>query len=292
MLFNTYISQLRTQVGDTPERKHIDWIGDGATTAFQMPLDTFPVLDQTATYSVKVNNALQTEITNYTLDKETGLLTMLAAPGNGISVTVDCFRVYLTDASWLLIVNNVTKSLGNDFFKEFVDTTNFTSTINMVSLPLTAFQPNCIAVYDFFYKPSINTDWTVIEEIGNWRYDSDNNVIYIGSRDSFSSTGLSLKIRGLKTFTLGVAVTDTVDVQDRYMTVIEYGAIARYWRYRYKSVVELVSKMTTEQSRTPLHELMMLSDRFDRAYEAEKAKLKPMKPVRIIPPFLVGGGRP
>ena len=50
--------------------------------------------------------------------------------------------------------------------------------------------------------------------------------------------------------------------------------------------------MTQESSRTPLQELIMLSDRFDRLYEQEKAKLKPGKPARIIPLYKEGGGRP
>ena len=81
-------------------------------------------------------------------------------------------------------------------------------------------------------------------------------------------------------------------MQDKFLTILEYGAIARYWRWRYKSVVELVSKMSQESSRTPLQELIMLSDRFDRLYELEKAKLKPGKPAHIIAPYKNGGGRP
>lgn len=110
--------------------------------------------------------------------------------------------------------------------------------------------------------------------------------------DAFPVTGEYIRLRGLKTYTLGTAVTDTIDVQDKFMTIVEYGCLARYWRWRYKDVIELVTKMATESSRTPLQELIMLSDRFDRLYEQEKAKLKPGKPAHIIPPYKQGGGRP
>lgn len=292
MTYATLISRLRTQVGDNRRRVHVDWVADGATTVFQMPADTFPVLDQAATYVVKFGGVTKTETTDYTLDKETGTLVTVSTQTNGTTITIDSSTVYLTDASWLQIINDVITSLGDDFFKEFVDETNFTVTANMLSLSLVVSQPNCIAVYEFAYRQTTANNWTQVEEYCNWRYDRENNKIYLGDRDAFTVTGELLKVRGLKTYTLGTVVGDTVDVQDKFMTIIEFGAIARCWKYRYRYVVELVSKMTQESSRTPLQEMIMLADRYDRDYEREKAKLKPAKPPRIIPQYKDGGGRP
>lgn len=291
MLYSALITELRNQTGDTRRRQHVDWTGDGSTNIFQFPADTFPVLDQTSTYVVKVAGATQTETTHYTLDKEAGTLVINSIPTNGQAITCDSSAVYVTDTGWMAIINAVIRSFGDDFFKEFVDTAH-TATANMLSLSLTSLQANCIAVYEFSRRTATTDDWTPVVQDCNWRYDRDNNAIYIGIRDAFTTTGELLRIRGLKTYTLGTAVSDTVDVQDKFLTVLEYGCIARYWRYRYKNVVELVSKMSQEASRTPLQELIMLSDRFDRLYEIEKGKLKPAKPARIIPPYKEGGGRP
>ena len=292
MIYATFIGQLRNQVGDTRRRIHVDWTGDGTTTIFQMPADTFPVLDQVGTYIIKVAGSTKTETTDYTLDKEAGTLTLNSAPTNGQAVTLDSSAVHLTDADWIAVVNNVIASLGDDFWKEFVDSTNFVTTANMLSLSLVASQPKAIAVYEFGYRRNTSEDWRPVEEITNWRYDRDNNIIYVGIRTAFTVASELFRIRGLTTYTLGTVIGDTVDVQDKFMTIVEYGCLARYWRWRYKSVVELVSKMTQENTRTPLQELIMLSDRFDRLYELEKAKLKPGKPARIIPPVKQGGGRP
>jgi hypothetical protein len=292
MTYATFIGQLRTQVGDTRRRVHVDWTANGTDTVFQMPDDTFPVYDDASTYTVKVAGVTKTETTDYTLDKETGTLTLNSPPTNGQAVTIDCSAVYLQDATWLDIVNNVIKSLGDDFWKEFVDETNFTTTANMLSLSLVASQPNCIAVYDFWHRKNTSENWVTVETYSNWRFDRENNKIYLSDRTAFTVAAELLKVRGLKTYTLGTTISATIDVQDRFLTILEYGSIARYWRYRYKSVVELVSKMSTEQTRTPLQELIMLSDRFDRAYEQEKAKLKPAKPPRVIPSHIEGGGRP
>jgi hypothetical protein len=291
MLYSALITSLRNQVGDTRRRVHVDWIGDGSLTVFQMPDDTFPVYEVSGTYIVRLAGATKTETTDYTLDKETGVLTMLTAPGNGVALTIDSSAVYLQDSSWLDVINSTIRSLGDDFFKEFVDAT-LTSTAGMTSMSLVATNPYCIAVYEIQYRQSTSSEWQTLETVTNWRYDRENNTFYVGRSDVFTVTGELLRIRGLKTYVIGTATTDTIDVQDRFLTIIEYGCVARYWRWRYKSVVELVSKMTQEASRTPLQELVMLSDRFDRMYEAEKAKLKPQKPPRTIPRFLEGGGRP
>lgn len=292
MTYSTFIGQLRTQVGDTRRRVHVNWVGDAITTIFQMPTDTFPIFDQVNTILVRRAGSIITEGTDFTLDRETGTLVMNVVPAVGETLTIDCSAVYLLDSTWLLIINDVIRSLGDDFWKEFVDEDNLKTTANMLSIPLSPHQEGCIAVYDFWYRPNNSVNWSTVENFTNWRYDRENNRIYIGDKYVFGASGEPLKIRGLKAYTLGTNITNAVDVQDRFLTIIEYGAVARYWRYRYKNVVELVSKLSTEPSRTPLQELIMLSDRFDRLYEIEKTKLKPQKPPRIIPQNKDGGGRP
>ena len=122
MLYSALITQLRNQVGDTRRRTHVDFTGDGSTTIFQLPTDTFPVLDQSGTYILKVAGTTQTETTNFTLDKDAGTIVFVTtAPTNGQAITWDASAVYLTDQNWLDIINQVIYSLGDDFWKEFID---------------------------------------------------------------------------------------------------------------------------------------------------------------------------
>lgn len=257
-----------------------------------MPFDTYPVLDQDGTYIVKVNGVTKTEVTDFTLDKETGTLVFLSTPTVNHPVTIDSSAVYITDDGCINITNDVINSLGDDFFYEFVDESGVTTTANMLSVALTSPQPNCIAVYDWSYRQSSSEDWMPVENFCNWRYSREDNKLYLSSRDAFTVTGHPMKIRGLKTFTQGSTASATLDVQTRYLTVLEYGFLARYYAWQYKRVIESITKMTTENTRTPLQEFMMLVDRFDRLFEKEKARLKPMKPARMIPVFKEGFGRP
>ena len=288
MTYATYISQLRTQTGDTARPVHVDFTGDGSTKIFPMPVDTYPILEDS--YTVKVDSVAQTETTHYTLDKEAGTITFVTAPTNGYAVTMDCSAVNLIDDTWLNIINDVIYSLGNDFFKETLDITSFTTTAYMTSLDLSAL--DLIAVCETWVRDSSSSEWQLIRSFANQRYDREDNKLYFGSREAFTETGKEIKLLGLLKYTIGTATSDTIDVQDRFLTIIEYGALARYYRYRYKSVIELVSKMTTEQTRTPLQELIMLSDRFDRSYEIEKRKLKPKKPTTHLSTYKEGLGRP
>lgn len=289
MTYAAKIAELRAQCGDIKRRVHVDWTGDAATTVFQLPDDTYPVLE--SSYQVRVGGTLQTESTQFTLDPVAGILTLVSTPGNGVNISLDATAVYLTDSDWMTVINNTITSLGDDFWKEFVDTT-LTTTAGALSVDLSTARPNCIAIYEFQHRRGSTDNWRVVDEFANWRFDRENNKLYVGRNDTFTSTGEAIRIRGLEGYRLGTIVGDTIDVQDRFMTIIEYGALARYWQWRYKSVVELVSKHSTESSRTPLQELMMLADRFTRQYEIEKAKLKPQKPPRVIPRYLEGGGRP
>ena len=292
MTYASYITTLRNEVGDVSRPVHVDWIADGATSVFQMPVDTFPVLDQSATYTLKKNGSLLTEGTDYTLDKDAGVIVMASTPSANDALAWDGRAIYLTDASWLAIVQDTIRSLGLDFFKEFTDTTTLTTTYQQTILPLATAFPRVFAVYQFQFQNSPTDRFVGVERYANWRFSREDQPLYSGTPDAFPQTGLPIKIRGLSGYNLGSAVTDTIDVQDMYMTIVQYGSIARYWQWRYKSVIELVSKMTQEPTRTPLQELMMLNDRFQRLYEAEKARLKPAKPARIIPAYKEGGGNP
>ena len=278
MLYSDFITALRHQVGDVSRPAHVDFIADGVTTIFQLPTDTFPILDQAGTYQLAKNGTPLSEGGDYSLDKDSGVIIVTSLPAANDALAWDGRATYLTDASWLAIINSTIQSLGLDFFKEFTDSTTLTTVANAVSVALASAFPQIFAVYLFQFQWQPGDNFVGVEKYANWRFSKEDQTIYVGTPDGIPASGLPIKIRGLNKYILGATVGATIDVQSQFMTIVEYGAIARYWRWRYKSVVELVSKMTQEPTRTPLQELMMLSDRFDRLYESEKARLKPMKP--------------
>lgn len=89
----TNLELLRKELSD-PFRYAFDrQTGDGETTVFKLSHGNV----QDSTYSVYVDNQLKTEGTDYTLDKENGLLTFVSAPADGKEVEVKYYFSAFSD---------------------------------------------------------------------------------------------------------------------------------------------------------------------------------------------------
>lgn len=291
-LYSTLIGKLRAKVGDYKRQKYVEWTGDGSATVFQMPTGTFPVLDVSGTYTVKVNGSTKAEGSDYTFDKLSGTLTLLVAPTDTHVVSVTCFAVHLRDEDWMNVINDVILGMGNDFFIEVTDDSTLVTTAGMLTLDISADFPKAIDVYGLWHRGSSSEEWCSVDNFANYRFDATSKKLHFGSSQDFPVSGQPIKIRLLKAYTLGTAISDTLEVQDKFETILMYGSEERYWQFRYQDVVELVTKRSQENTRSNLQELIMLSDRARRLYEQEKAKLKPAKPPRFIPTYIQGRGRP
>lgn len=289
MTYLTFIGELRKQLGDKAKPFSVSFEGDGTSTVFQLPENAYPVIDD-ATHQLYVNSVLQVDDTDYVFDEATGSFTMTIAPTNGVAVVMTGYSVRLTNADWLVLVNDVIRSLGKEFFREFIDT-SMSATVGATTISLTSAQPYCIDVYEFERRASTSLDWTPMEYTSNWRYDNENNTLRVASLSTFTTADL-LRVRGLKKYTLGATTAATLDVPDDMQQLVKLGCEEQYWRWRYKDVIESVSKTTTENTRTQLQEFVMLSDRARRLFEVDRARLKPKKPSRNIPKAIDGQGRP
>lgn len=279
------ILELRKEVGDVKKTVAANWTGDGTTKVFLLPLLTFPVLE--SSYTITVAGAGLTETTEFTIDRESGRIDLVSAPTNGQAVQFIGLRVALTDESWLEIIRDTVRAMGDDFWKEVTDIASYTTTANMLEKDISA--GNWVAIYDVYRRIASTSNFEIVT---NWRFSPDEGKLFFGDRDEFDTTGQALKVRGLKKYTLPTTTAGTFDVQDRYLTIVKYGAVARYWRYKMREVVETLSKVTQESTRTQLQEFIMLIDRYERWYERDFARLKPAKPARFIPKYIPGKPRP
>lgn len=78
------IAQVRVLTSDLPQYDRAEATGDGQTAEFQIV--QYPVIE--GSYTLYVEGAAQTEPTDYSLDTEVGLVTFVAAPGNGAGIVV------------------------------------------------------------------------------------------------------------------------------------------------------------------------------------------------------------
>lgn len=281
MLYSELIDELRTEAGDLEKTVAVTWTADGTTKVLLMPLLTFPVVE--SSYTIKRNGVAIIETTDFAINRETGRIDLVATPTNGDIFEFIGQRAALTDAAWLIIIKDQMRTMGENFWKEVTDITTYTSTANMKSLSLAG--AGWIDIYGLGFYSSSSVDRS---GVSNWRYSQDEAKLYFGAYDEFTQTGKAIYVRGIKRYTLPTVVGDTVDVQDRFLTVLKLGALAAYYRYKIRENIETLGKITQETTRTSMQELIMLIDRYERWYEREVTRLKPAKPARFIPTRVPG----
>jgi hypothetical protein len=282
MLISALISELRREAGDIEKTVGATWTADGTTKVLLLPSLTFPVLE--SSYSLKLGGVTMTETTQYVLDRESGRIDLVSIPSDGDIIEFEGQRVAMTDEAWLAIVSDSIRTMGESFWKEVTDITTYTTTANMRSLDLDP-DEGWIDVYGLGRYTSGNVDRI---NIANWRFSQDESKLYFGAYDEFNASGQAVYIRGIRRYELPTALGDTLDVQDRYLTVLKYGALASYYRYKIRENIESLAKITQETTRTSMQELIMLIDRYERWYEREVQRLKPAKPARFIPTRVPG----
>lgn len=278
MTYAQFITRLRAEANDNGIPEHVEFTGDGTTTLFQIPEGDFPVLE--SSYTVKVNGSTQTETTAYTLDKEAGLIRFSSAPTDGHPVTIDYKKVKLTDSSWINIINYILDDMEGPFFKEVDDPAFDTSEADTISYSGPSL---ALDVVRFYFKTSDNAsiDWSHAKEFTNWRFSRDENLIKLGR--SFPA-GYPLRVHYLKGFERGDESSDTLDIQDRFLGVLQLGCMWRFFDYLMARRTYQQIKAAKEDDLTPLSSIREQSRHYQRLFETQKQKKKPTKPSRPLFP--------
>lgn len=282
MLISAFISYLRAESGDDAKPMHNDFTGDGVTTLFQ--LTDFPVLE--GSYVVQVAASQKTEGTDYTFDKQSGLITFAVAPANAAAIDVDFKYVQVTDTSWTRIISRVLADMKGEFFREVVDDDFEDTTADGLSVSAPT---DCIDVVQWWYRTSDSSDWVLVGDRINWNYSKEANTLYLGR--PFHGV-YQTKLRYLKGYDLPSATTDTLDIQEDYEGVLQLGCLWKFYDYRLANRVNTDAKISQERTLTPLENLRNLSTHYYRLYLKEKGRKKPTKPGRLISNRLSAGGTP
>lgn len=120
------ISRVRLEIGDQPTNFKFTATGDGVTTVFTLgckPIDPL-------TLSVKVNNVSQLTPTNYSLEKDIGVITFVTAPALNTSIVVNGQHYrYFTDEDITTFIDDAVNQHSHN------RTDSFGSKVNMNSIP-------------------------------------------------------------------------------------------------------------------------------------------------------------
>ena len=284
LTYGDFIGEERIACGDTPKYIRDEQTGDGTTTL--LILSESPVAIDTL--SVTIGTTAPTEGTGsngYTVDYQRGAITFSTAMTSGSAITIDYQREILTDTTWQNLVNDTIQSMTGEFWKEVYSTGATTTVANQKTYTLA---DNCTDLMNAWVQRD-GTNYETLTTLGyNWRYTRDANQLTFAR--PYDTGGHNMQFHYLSGFTLGTATSATIDVQDRYKPVIQFGVRERYWQYRIQERVNITSAVSTERSTIQIPALIQVADYWHAKYLETKRQLKPAKPPHRLPRFVEGAG--
>src|SRR3990167_1216761 len=129
MITSALISQCRREYADVQKAAQASRGADGVATLFN--LGRFPIVENS--YSVYYGTSAKTETSDYSLDKDSGDLQTVTAPGNGINVQANFKYASFRDQNWVEAINYGVEALNaRGFFRQVVrNTTIFRLSANV-----------------------------------------------------------------------------------------------------------------------------------------------------------------
>jgi len=278
MTILSFINKLRCELRDNGTLRKDVWDGDASTLNF--PASTFPILEDS--YTVKVDGTTKTETTDYSLDKDTGLLSFVSAPVSGSdNVEMSYKAVKFRDNDFLEIINDAIDYFMWKFWKEALDTTTFTTVKNQYEYDLSSIS-NILYVVNAWYKTATNsTTWQAIQGLTNWKYYPQQNKLYVNP--PFSSSSLPMKIFYLAGFTKGTATSDTLDIPTKYLLPFKFYVFSRYFERLGFERINEIGAITTHPFFLQAPNVINIAELYLKKANDIANKIAPKLPPMAIP---------
>lgn len=279
MLYSALINKLRIFTGDLETLTRDAWDGDASTKAFRT--SERPILEDS--YTVRISSTVKTETTDYTLDKDTGMLEFVSAPAAGDdNVTMDYKYTRLKDDEWLEIIKNVIREWRTKIWTDAIDSTTHTTVAKQSEYDLSTISARIIKVISVLYRSNSNNDWVSVDRDTNIKYIKEQNKLQV--RPYFDTSGYAMKIRYLAYYDDDVASTDTVadDLADRYFPALQYKCGVEYLdRFMAKVMTAGGLKMTRETYES-IQGIRQLKKDWESKAELALARSRPRMPATNI----------
>ena len=257
MTYLTFINRLRTELKDFGKIYKETFDGDGSTLNF--PLTHIPIKDDS--YTVKVEGVTKTETTDYTIDKDTGVITFVSAPASGSdNIEVSYQSVQIRDEDYLEIINDGIDHFQWKLWKKAFDSTTFTSVKNQYEYDMSSLA-GLLYVISAWYKATTGaTEWQEIQGLTNWKFYTQLKKLYVNP--TFSSDSLPLKFFYLKSFTKGATTSATLDIPDEWLLPYKYYIYARFYERLIPERISETAAVTTFPTYAPSQVIFNIAEMY------------------------------
>lgn len=293
-----FIDILRLQVGDLKLLTQDTFEGDAVTVAFR--LNERPVVE--SSYQVYVYSSgawnLQTETTHYTIDKDTGILTMVTAPAlgsasgatNDENLRIDYKYSFLRDSDWLQIIKDVLRTWKKKLFTVATDETTHDTVVGQDEYDLDDISTSIFWVVAMEYKSSSEDDWHSVASGGcNWRYEPELNKVIV--KPAFQESTYDIRYIYLSRLTVPTATNDNFTPDTDFHPAIEMLCKSFYLERLALSKLKDTTALVKELSFHPAQTIFNVAAALRKQAFEELALVKPKYPTQAIQILQQGRGR-
>lgn len=277
MIVSGFISQLRREYNDLPVKHRDKRPGDGSSTVYKTKFN--PIKE--GTFKLYINNTLQ-NASGYTIDLDTGDLELGAPTSNEIMAHYQ--EVKYRDQHWLEAIKGTVQSFGDKFFKMEIRNTSqmaLSAGVLVYDCPST-----CIRLTEVLQSDDYTTSGNWVGLGVNNRYDRRANKLILGGKPTRANY---LAISYLKRVPIPAATSDTLDVEDNWLEVINLKVGAKFLRSMANRVAQQ-GNVKTEEKHLNVSYLRQLANDNEVMAENLMKKIKPIMPNSKIPFYIEGGG--
>ena len=281
MIVSALITQCRQEYNDIPKSTQKNRSGDGSSTLFV--LGDRPIMENS--YSFYKGTSAQVETAHYTLDKDSGELTFMNAPSNGINVRANYKYAFFRDANWVQAINYGIESLNaRGFFRQVVRNPSIiriSAGVSVMSGPSA-----CVDIYELLTFSNRTSASQAVPFYANWEYQQDANKIVLGYYPTLSEPASISYLRNLQTYT---ATSATLDCLNDWTELVKKKAGEYYFRNLAARITQQGAATIDEGHFSFTNARTMALD-LANDFEALAVRKKPVRPARRIKFHLDDGG--
>jgi len=281
MLYSAFITTLRTELHDLGNKSNLRdgdvFSGDASRKVFELKHANI----KDSSYTVNIAGSPQTETTHFTIDKDTGIVTFVSAPGAGTgNVEVLYTYVRVRDDEWIEFINDAIDYFQWTFWTIATDLTTLTTTAKDYDYDTSGIT-GLLYILKVWYKETATSDiWIPVNKVTNWRFYQSLDELHFDPY--FSKSDLPIKILYLQAITKAAATTGTIGIPTEWLLPIKLFCKARFYEMLVAEKIHETGVITTQPSYSPAQLAYDMAQRYqDNADEVAK-KIAPKLPPQAI----------